>query len=114
MNENKLAEFLDELHPTPSVCGLPKDVSMDVIRNTEKHRREYYSGFLGPVNIDNEWNLYVNLRSMKSLETELEYYLGAGITKGSNAEDEWEETNNKMNTLKTIVESLKENHGYVI
>jgi isochorismate synthase len=112
--DTKLAEFLDELHPTPSVCGLPKDISLQLIRNIEKHRREYYSGFLGPVNMNGEWNLYVNLRSMKSLETELEYYLGAGITKGSKAEDEWEETNNKMNTLKSIVESLKENKDYVI
>ncbi len=44
---------------------------------------------------------------MKTWNNVLEYYLGAGITKGSVAADEWEETNNKMNTLKSIVESLK-------
>jgi isochorismate synthase len=102
-----LPEFLSELHPTPSVCGLPKDISLQVIRDTEKHQREYYSGFLGPVDTDSRWDLYVNLRSMKVLDKHLEYYLGAGITKGSRAEDEWEETHNKMNTMKSIVESLK-------
>jgi isochorismate synthase len=106
--EASLPEFLKELHPTPSVCGLPKDESMSIIRSVEKHRREYYSGILGPLNENGEWDLYVNLRSMKVLHDSLEYYLGAGITKGSDASDEWEETINKMNTLKSIVESLKD------
>lgn len=105
--KNFLPEFLSELHPTPSVCGLPKDISMQVIRDTEKHQREYYSGFLGPVDTNSQWDLFVNLRSVKVLDKHLEYYLGAGITKGSRAEDEWEETHNKMNTMKSIVESLK-------
>ncbi len=103
------AEFLDELHPTPSVCGLPKSASMELIAGIEKHRREYYSGFLGPMNMGGEWNIYVNLRSMKAVGKKLEYYLGAGITRGSEPEKEWEETLNKMNTLKSVVESLKEN-----
>lgn len=102
------AEFIDELHPTPSVCGLPKEASLQLIAGIEKHRREYYSGFLGPVNMKGEWNLYVNLRSMKAVGKKLEYYLGAGITKGSEPDKEWEETLNKMNTLKSVVESLKE------
>jgi len=104
-----LPEFLKELHPTPSVCGLPKDEAMTIIRAVENHRREYYSGILGPINKNGEWDLFVNLRSMKVLPASLEYYLGAGITSGSDADDEWEETLNKMNTLKSIVESLKEN-----
>ncbi len=107
--QNNLAGFLQELHPTPSVCGLPKELSLHEIKKIEKHRREYYSGFLGPVNIDSDWNIYVNLRSMKTWDKVVEYFLGAGITKGSVAADEWEETINKMNTLKSIVESLKNN-----
>ncbi|MFW5663510.1 MAG: chorismate-binding protein [bacterium] len=107
--ENQTVEFLKELHPTPSVCGLPKDVSIELISGMEKHRREYYSGFLGPMNMNGEWDIYVNLRSMKAVGKKLEYYMGAGITAGSEPEKEWEETLNKMNTLKSVVESLKEN-----
>jgi len=104
----KLFDFINDLHPTPSVCGLPKEISMQIIKNTERHRREYYTGFLGPVNYKNQWNLFVNLRSLKSHGNTLEYYLGAGITRGSQPDEEWEETNNKMNTLKSIIEKLKE------
>lgn len=101
-----LAAFLSDLHPTPSICGVPKKEASMIIQETEKHRREYYTGFLGPVNMEGDWNLFVNLRSMKAVGNELEYYLGAGITEGSVAEEEWEETENKMTTLRTIVESL--------
>ena len=103
---SNLDAFISDLHPTPSVCGVPKKEASYIIQATEKHRREYYTGFLGPVNMEGDWNLFVNLRSMKALGNDLEYYLGAGITEGSVAEEEWEETENKMTTLKTIVESL--------
>ncbi len=102
-----ISDFLSRLHPTPSVCGLPREISLQVIKNTEMHRREYYTGFLGPVNKEGSWDLYVNIRSMKVQADQLEYYLGAGITLWSDPEREWEETQNKMNTLKSIVDSLK-------
>lgn len=103
----KLAPLLNALHPTPSVCGLPKREAMEAIKTIEAHNREYYSGFLGPVNMDNQWNIFVNLRSMKAGNDYLAYFLGAGITEGSDAEKEWEETLNKQNTLQSIVNQLK-------
>jgi isochorismate synthase len=99
-------QFLKKLHPTPSVCGLPKDMALDVIKRIEKHKREYYTGFLGPLNFENKWHLFVNLRSMKVDENQLYYYLGAGITSGSDPYKEWDETQNKKNTLQNIVQSL--------
>ncbi len=105
MNEDPYP-FIQMLHPTPSVCGLPKEMALDVIKRIEKHEREYYTGFLGPVNFENHWHLYVNLRSMKVDENRLYYYLGAGITSGSDPSGEWEETQNKKNTLQNIVQSL--------
>ncbi|MFN2396072.1 MAG: chorismate-binding protein, partial [Bacteroidales bacterium] len=105
MNENPYS-FIQMLHPTPSVCGLPKEMALDVIKRIEKHEREYYTGFLGPVNFENQWHLYVNLRSMKVDKNRFYYYLGAGITSGSDPSGEWEETQNKKNTLQNIVQSL--------
>ncbi|MBW6479708.1 MAG: isochorismate synthase [Bacteroidales bacterium] len=99
-------QFVKKLHPTPSVCGLPKEMALDVIKRIEKHKREYYTGFLGPVNFENKWHLYVNLRSMKVDDHQFCYFLGAGITSGSDPYKEWEETRNKKNTLQNIVQSL--------
>lgn len=99
-------QFIKMLHPTPSVCGLPKDMALDIIKRIEKHKREYYTGFLGPVNFENNSYLFVNLRSMKVDNNQFYYYLGAGITSGSDPSGEWEETQNKKNTLQNIVQSL--------
>lgn len=103
---DKIHQFLGQLHPTPSVCGLPKNKARQQIRETEKHDRAYYTGFMGPMNVQDEWALFVNLRSMKVHNNKLYYYLGAGITHDSVPENEWEETINKKKTLQRIVESL--------
>lgn len=103
----QLWKFLEELHPTPSVCGLPKKEALEIIHHTEKHHREYYTGFLGPVNMDEDLHLYVNLRCMKVTPSGFQYYLGAGITQGSDPQQEWEETLNKKNTLQHILASIE-------
>lgn len=102
----KTDSFLSELHPTPSVCGLPRDTAMSLINEIEKHDREYYAGFLGPVNLENQWKIYMNLRCMKVDESNLYYYTGAGITSGSDSDKEWEETISKQSTMGSIVKSL--------
>jgi isochorismate synthase len=103
---HRLGEFVEMLHPTPSICGSPKEVSFEILGKIEPHHREYYTGLLGPVNMDNETSLYVNLRCMKVLENEFALYLGAGITSGSLPESEWDETNQKKMTLLSVIEKL--------
>ncbi|MFP4288586.1 MAG: chorismate-binding protein [Bacteroidales bacterium] len=104
--DGKLSKFINDLHPTPSVCGLPKDIAMEWISKLEKHEREYYTGYLGPVNLEKEWKLFVNLRCMKLVDGFHNYYVGAGITAGSSPRKEWEETLSKKKTLESIIESL--------
>ncbi len=91
--------MLDLLHPTSAVCGMPKDKALEIIRNSEKYDREYYSGFLGPVNINEESRIYVNLRTMKYANNEINLFSGCGITADSEPEKEWMETQIKMLTV---------------
>ena len=102
-----LGEFVDALQPTPSVGGLPKVEAKNLLLGVEKHNREYYSGFLGPVNIDDKTALFVNLRCMKVVKEGFALFGGAGITKGSVARREWDETTQKIMTLSTFVSSVK-------
>lgn len=95
----KKGEFVQILHPTPSICGLPRNEAAEFIRSNEKHDRAYYSGVLGPVNDKNETHLYVNLRCMQLFEHEIVLYSGAGITDSSSPEKEWVETSNKLLTI---------------
>lgn len=96
--------FIEQLHPTPAVAGLPREQALDFIRTSEGYNRSYYSGLVGPVQLKGETNLYVNLRCMQLLDTELVLYSGAGITGSSNPEKEWQETENKMKTLLNVLD----------
>ena len=101
--ENQLGEFLSDLHPTPAVCGLPKYKALELILKTEKHNREFYSGFLGTLNLNDKTDLFVNLRCMKILPDKLALFVGGGLTKGSVPEKEWVETELKAGTLLKII-----------
>lgn len=101
---NYAGRFIQNLHPTPSVCGTPVDKSKDLILNLEKHQREYYTGFLGPLNIEGETQLFVNLRCMKVEKKGFTIFAGAGITSGSDPVKEWEETNQKLQTMLKVIE----------
>jgi isochorismate synthase len=101
--QNQLGTFISELHPTPAVCGLPKETALDLIFQTEKHNREYYAGFCGPLNMENETNLFVNLRCMKILNSKLALFVGGGLTAKSEPEKEWKETIIKAETLQSIL-----------
>jgi isochorismate synthase len=91
--------MLHLLHPTSAVCGMPKFSALRFIAANEHLNREFYSGFLGPVNMDGVSRLYVNLRCMQILRTRAVLYAGAGITHDSVPEKEWDETALKCQTL---------------
>lgn len=92
--------MLNLLHPTSAVCGTPKAPAMEFIHRYENFERSYFSGFLGPVNIEDQTNIFVNLRCMQFLgKNKAAVYAGAGVTTDSIPEKEWEETELKMDTL---------------
>lgn len=100
--------MLDLLHPTSAVCGMPKTPATDFILNYEGYDRDFFSGFLGPVNIQSserqaESHIFVNLRTMKIEENIATLYAGCGITADSNPEKEWNETEMKTQTLGRVI-----------
>ncbi|WP_243345553.1 chorismate-binding protein [Parabacteroides sp. FAFU027] len=103
LSPEDLGKLVSELHPTPAVCGLPKSASMQLIRETEQHDREYYAGFIGPV-VGENIDLFVNLRCMKLMKESVAFYVGGGLTALSDPESEWQETCLKAETLSRFVE----------
>jgi len=101
--KNNTADFIHHLHPTPAVCGLPKKNALDKIMQTEKHNREYYAGYCGPMNFNGNTDLFVNLRCMKILPKKLALFTGGGLTLKSIPQDEWEETELKAKTLLSLI-----------
>ena len=105
LNKNSnLKELIRKLHPTPAVCGLPREKSKNFIIQNENYKRTYYTGFLGELNYQNKnSSLFVNLRCMNIEEKIAFIYVGGGITKESNAKKEWKETIAKSKTMKKVL-----------
>lgn len=109
-SHKNLKEILEGLHPTPAVCGMPKDISKQFILEEEGYDREFYAGFLGELNMDSfdrsaksKTDLFVNLRCMQQLKNTIQIYAGGGIVKDSNPESEWQEIINKSRTILDVL-----------
>lgn len=110
VTSESLKNLIFSIHPTPAVCGTPKSLAMDFIGNNETINRAYYSGFLGEINIPNEnhipfTNLVVNLRCMHFENNFATLFAGGGITSKSDVDKEWNETEEKLNTIKSVLGS---------
>ena len=102
------------LHPTPAVCGIPVKQAMNWIKNNETFNRGLYSGFSGWLNSRGEGEMNVILRcAVLSQELSQEKQLnatlfaGGGIVEGSLDNEEWQETELKLNML---LDSIKQVH----
>ncbi len=104
---DKAEALLRKLHPTPAVCGLPRDKTKSFISTYENYNREYYTGFLGEVGIDapDSFETFVNLRCMQIRNGRAYLYMGGGITTDSDPESEWEETQQKSTTMLSLLEN---------
>lgn len=94
-----IGRLVARLHPTPAVCGLPKEVARDFILANEGQERKYYSGFAGPVGVSGETHLYVSLRCAELGGKTITAYAGGGIMPESTCTAEWRETEMKMYTV---------------
>lgn len=96
----------DLLHPTSAVCGQPFDAAYEFINSHELHDRELYSGYWGPVLVEGESHLFVNLRCMRWDVDSVRLFVGAGITAASKPEAELLETEIKTRTLRRVLEGI--------
>ncbi len=95
--------LLDHLHPTPAVCGLPKQEAKAFILANEGFDRTYYTGFLGEITPHQSSKLYVNIRSMQIEDKSLTLYAGGGLLAQSKKDEEWLETEIKMKTMQKLI-----------
>ncbi|MBF00587.1 isochorismate synthase [Flavobacterium coralii] len=108
-NDIALSDVIKKLHPTPAVCGMPKEEAAVFLKENEGYNREFYSGFLGELNTDfssgqqDKSDLFVNLRCMKIKDSTAQLFIGCGITKDSDPEKEFLETVNKSITMRRVL-----------
>lgn len=101
-----LGDVLEELFPTPAVCGIPKEESRKFILDNESIDRNYYSGFVGPLMPEGNTHLFVSLRCMNIHHNgDCHLYAGGGLLAESDLQKEWEETEAKMQTMKKVLQN---------
>ena len=128
LKTSNLKDVIEALHPTPAVCGLPREAAKNFILKNESYNRAYYTGFLGELNlketktrntnrrnvensaystVNKVSNLFVNLRCMQLQDRKALIYVGGGITQDSVPEKEWEETVFKSIVMKKVLKCSK-------
>jgi para-aminobenzoate synthetase component 1 len=87
-----------------SMTGAPKIMVMQLIEQYEKSRRELFSGCVGYISPDGDFDFNVVIRSLfyNAATQYLSYQTGGAITSDSIAEQEWEETCLKAKALENI------------
>jgi menaquinone-specific isochorismate synthase len=100
--KTEVIELIKLLHPTPAVGGLPWNEAKKKISELEPYARGKYAAPIGIIGSDYT-ELAVGIRSALIENQSLTLFGGAGIVKGSIAEDEWSETGVKMNPFLKVV-----------
>jgi isochorismate synthase len=94
-----LFELVDRLHPTPAVCGTPRERAAAWLREHERLDRGWYAGGVGYVDTQGGGELDVTLRSGLLHGRSARLYAGAGLVAASQPEAELAETRLKLRTL---------------
>ncbi len=93
--EHTDGDILAGLHPTSAVAGVPGKQALSYLQKIEKFDRGWYAGpigWFGPHHAE----FGVALRCALVKDHTLTAYAGAGIVEGSDPENEWQETENKL------------------
>ena len=99
-----LLSLLYDLHPTPAVCGSPKETAFEKIYEIENFERGLFTGVVGWFNFGNIGDFSVAIRSALIKNNSLYAYAGCGIVRGSDAKDEFNETRLKLKPILSLFE----------
>lgn len=87
------------LHPTPAVCGLPRDRAAQLIGDLEQVPRGFYAGAVGWCDFSGNGRWYVAIRCATVSGAKARLFAGAGIVPGSDPLAEAAETGAKFGAL---------------
>ena len=99
------ANILQDTFPMGSMTGAPKQKVMALIDEYEQSNRGLYSGAVGYITPNKDFDFNVVIRSiLYNASTQyLSYQVGSGITFNSNAEDEYDECLLKAEAIRKVL-----------
>ena len=100
-SSEQIYKLVDDIFPTPAICGSPKGTSYNYIINNEKFDRGLFSGIIGLIS-PGEMDLIVAIRSALLNDNKLYVYAGCGIVRDSDPASEFDETEIKMQPILSL------------
>ncbi len=93
-DDKHFTEAIEACYPMGSMTGAPKMRVMQLIEEYEQTRRGLFSGSIGYITPDGDFDFNVVIRSIfyNEKERQVSFFAGGGITFYSNAVDEYEES----------------------
>lgn len=107
-NENtSFSKIVEATFPMGSMTGAPKQRVLELINQYEPTARGLFSGTVGYISPNSDFDFNVVIRSMLYNQTAryLSYQVGSGITFYSDAAQEWEECLLKASAIKKVLET---------
>jgi para-aminobenzoate synthetase component I len=103
-NDISFSDILRATFPMGSMTGAPKKRVMELIEQYEKTKRGIFSGAVGYISPDNDFDFNVVIRSImyNNAANYLSFQTGSGITFYSDPEKEWEECLLKAEAIKKV------------
>lgn len=95
-------QLLSELHPTPAVCGVPRETTLHHIEDMECFDRGLFAGPFGWFST-RAADFCVAIRSANVHGRFVTAYAGSGVVKASTSASEWDETELKMSAFTDLL-----------
>ena len=99
-------DVIEALHPTPAVCGSPRDAARAFLLEEEGFERGWYGGPVGWLDGDGDGVFVPALRCALLHERTWHLVAGAGIVEGSDPAREWDETRLKFRTALAALDGV--------
>lgn len=97
-------DVVGDTFPAGTLSGAPKHMALTLIDRYEGFQRSFYSGAIGYMGFNGDFNHAIMIRSFLSKKNNLHYQAGAGIVLDSDPEKELQEVNNKISALRRALE----------
>ena len=99
-DNSSIFDLVEQLHPTPAVGGLPRQAALNWLDDHEHLDRGWYAGPIGWIGAEGNGEFVVAIRSVLMGPEEASAFAGCGLIADSIPEDEWEESQIKLQTVR--------------
>lgn len=96
-------EMLRAAFPGGSITGAPKIRAMEIIEELEPHRRSVYCGSIGYLSRHGRMDTSITIRTLIACNHQLYVWAGGGLVADSQAEDEYQETLDKLSRILPVL-----------